>query len=434
MTDEQRRIVDRRAAAWLEDGPTAAPDQLLAEVLERTSHTSQRAGWLATLLGAPSDPSSAIRARKNPRLILVATLLTLATVLAAALVAGSLRRSDDLVVAPIGSPTPSHVVVATHAPNGTPDSSGPPPLDGTNKTFLVKDSAGLFSALIPETWHARPTEDGSVAMATRYVFLPSWDVVPVQVLSIATKAEDLPAAQAEIFLQRGDVPVFAMTVNGDPALLIAEHPPTRYDPVALIEHGGLVYRIRVSDIEVPGAGESILRQFLVGFHAAGPPTADSTYRSEAGTWQFVAGAANMRFSPPLVTPGAATFAGPACAGLNPSACGSVVTVQTSTVSSDTRIPLPDGSVATLSGRTLTAIAAEWETAVGTSRGSSTVMWDGSLVYNVDNVSVAALFVIRGDERLVVVADDLDGGDDPLAPCCPAYDVLDQFLAGFDLLP
>lgn len=126
MTEGQRIAAERRAARWLESGPETAPSHLLPAALARTSGTGQRPGWLASVLGAPGG-GSANRMGMNIRVALIGGALLLASMLAAALIAGTILRDQDrdrdLVTTPTERPRPTQVAVSSDGPSASPDGS-----------------------------------------------------------------------------------------------------------------------------------------------------------------------------------------------------------------------------------------------------------------------------------------------------------------------
>jgi hypothetical protein len=93
-----------------------------------------------------------------------------------------------------------------------------------------------------------------------------------------------------------------------------------------------------------------------------------------------------------------------------------------------RLTLPDGRGVELridsQSEEYVRLANDWERRVGKSRGSSAYYWLGVIVYQVDNVTIQALFIHRVDEWLVVLSSELDAGSNSR---------LNAFLSGFTLL-
>jgi hypothetical protein len=72
------------------------------------------------------------------------------------------------------------------------------------------------------------------------------------------------------------------------------------------------------------------------------------------------------------------------------------------------------------------LAADWETVVGKSRGSSWIFWQGTPIYDVDNLTLGARFIHRGDQWLVILSSEAEPGGQTSR--------LDAFLQGLTLLP
>jgi hypothetical protein len=104
MTDERSLRVDRQAASWLAEGPTRAPEHLLAEALARSNRERQRPALLARALGAP-DGARRTTWTRPPLVWLAAALLLMAGLAAAISIASSLLESR-LVVVPVPSASP----------------------------------------------------------------------------------------------------------------------------------------------------------------------------------------------------------------------------------------------------------------------------------------------------------------------------------------
>jgi hypothetical protein len=107
MTPEGRPPVDRQFANWIEDGPTRAPEGLLAQTLSRTRSTAQRPAWLGTLTSGATIRTRG-RGGISTRQGLLFAVLLLAALVTSVVVAGSLLQRDlRLVVVPSSSPDAS---------------------------------------------------------------------------------------------------------------------------------------------------------------------------------------------------------------------------------------------------------------------------------------------------------------------------------------
>lgn len=129
MSERQRLAAERRAAHWLESGPEAAPAYLLSVAMARISGIRQRPGWLASALGTPGW-GAGTRPVVSVRVALIGAALFLASLLGAALIAGSIRpdvdRDRDFVTAPTERPGPTLVTLPSDRPSASPDASTAP--------------------------------------------------------------------------------------------------------------------------------------------------------------------------------------------------------------------------------------------------------------------------------------------------------------------
>ena len=127
MSQNSPASLDRRAAEWLDDGPSAAPPSLLAATFQRSRRTPQRSGWLALALGAPAvtDGRASWPIALRPLLVVLGVLLAAGVMLA---VSGTWKDRTLTVFASPSQP-PSPTSQASPEPfTATPTINAPPAL------------------------------------------------------------------------------------------------------------------------------------------------------------------------------------------------------------------------------------------------------------------------------------------------------------------
>ncbi len=125
---------DARLAAWLEEGPTSGPEEVLSRTFARARSTRQDRVWLHRL----TQPT---------RFQAMNTMLKVAAVAAFALAVGVtvLPRGPDIASAPAPSPSPS--------PSAIPLPPDPAQVAlGTYSGPLIEGSAARWTLTIPEGW------------------------------------------------------------------------------------------------------------------------------------------------------------------------------------------------------------------------------------------------------------------------------------------
>ena len=415
MTDEPMTRADREVAGWIEDGPTGAPRSLLGATLEKTRRTSQRAGWMALALGTPSIRTPGRdRARLEPRVAIALLALLLAGALGTALVVGSFLNSQRQVVV---------------APSATPDAIGPTATSGLlgagGTTFVIPGSLGLFAVALPSDWHRVATDEAAIRIAVTYTN-HEFDPVPTRWIWITAKAQSLTSALSDLVAERGSITPEAIEVNGVHAEMILPLAGSTDDPVALVAQGGLVYRVSVTDTGAPGQSVAFLRIFLARFRALGPAPADRVYQDVVWRFAYAYDTNPSSFGPAdELGAGVTRFAYPSCAIPEASGCGGWVDVIRGSADVPLGFDLPGGKPVVLTSSDYPTLAADWEIKVGPSRGSSTQTWQGVPVFMVDNGSIHAAFIFRGNQRLALVGIDAD---------VAGTGEFDSFLNGFVLLP
>jgi len=128
MNQDARASVDRRTAAWLGDGPDAAPAGLLAGTVARSREIRQRPGWLAIALGSPTITRGSALRTIEWRVVLVALGLLLAAAGLLALIGSPSKRPVSVIAGPTASSAPTPVApFSSVAPLSTTTPATPTP-------------------------------------------------------------------------------------------------------------------------------------------------------------------------------------------------------------------------------------------------------------------------------------------------------------------
>ena len=249
MKDERSVLVDRQAAAWLAEGPTSAPDYLLANAIARSKRKRQRPGVLARALGAPGAGVPA-RVLHPSMAWIVLALLALAAGVA---IAGGAFKPPALVVIP-NDPTPSADATPRMQPTPMPDRR------------LVFPDAG-FAITVPPNWQIVQmvgTDSEAITLGTRYGLAPNWDPTYLLQVSVTSAQVSFEDALAVALGGRDESIATPIVVDAGRAVFL---PSTSLDPppLVLIEHGERVFTLTIRDLRTPGAGGTQLRAFAATF-------------------------------------------------------------------------------------------------------------------------------------------------------------------------
>jgi hypothetical protein len=133
-----------------------------------------------------------------------------------------------------------------------------PPLDGSRIVF----KEAHFAAVVPDDWKVLVNGE-SVSIGMRYGLGPTWDPTWTRYVLVASELTTLAAALAKA-QDHGAVAGVLTFLAGDPGWLLTV-PGGGRPPVALVEHGGRVFRFTVVDLQTPGVGATDLGRFLEGF-------------------------------------------------------------------------------------------------------------------------------------------------------------------------
>jgi hypothetical protein len=152
MNQDARASVDRRAAAWLGDGPDAAPPGLLVATLSRSREVRQRPGWLAVALGTPTIRGGAARTIEW-RVVAVAIGLVLASAALLAVIGSTNKRPVSVIAS----------LTATSAPTPlAPSSSAAPLATTTTSTSTPSFVADPPNVLSVSSWGITIDRPGTV--------------------------------------------------------------------------------------------------------------------------------------------------------------------------------------------------------------------------------------------------------------------------------
>jgi hypothetical protein len=415
---------DRELQTWLGGPLDRLPEPVLEATFAATSRTRQRPAMLAIAAGTPSmagGPAAAIPARAM--LVAVLALLLLGTLV---VVVGRLLedRQPVLVVAP--SPAPSLPV--------EPDPSAAPTTGfGPGSVFLVPGTLAEFSATLPTDWQrARDDEspDSGLRINVAYELLPSsFDHTPSAWLVVTATAASFETVRAEMAEDGWTDEVEVIDGRGLEGVILAD-PDSSLDPTAVLVAHGITYRV-AAHAEPWSRGLFFLRTFLATFVPLGEASGAETYVDEAWRFAFVpdaAGHPGFR-APEELAADVTRFPAASCAPEDVAACPEYVDVIRLPNTSPLHLTLPDGRAVALAidpqSTEYARLAAEWESIVGRSRGSSAFELQGVVVFSVDDGDFRARFVHRGEQWLVILASE---------GVSRSTDLSEAFLAGFSLLP
>ncbi len=163
--------IDRRIAAWLEDGPSRAPERSIDSALAHAHAHPRRRDPLAFIRKDPMNAqTSPIQAAIRPLALVAVLALVLAAAFAVATV-GGLFDGRPAVVPPVATPSPT----ATAAPSAAPSASPTPVVlrvdliehVGANATIDITDLSGtLVSAVSGDPGDGASVPDGAVEAAS----------------------------------------------------------------------------------------------------------------------------------------------------------------------------------------------------------------------------------------------------------------------------
>ena len=422
MNEGSATATDRRTDEWLQEGPSTAPGYLLEATLERTSRSPQRSRLVALLMGAPSD---GVRGAPRERLLILIAVLAGSMIVAGALIAGSLRHTDELSLLPSPSASGRNVSPAPTS-SGRP---GPGPLTGLTRTFLIRGGGAAFRAIVPSTWSMG--RDGSVRFVTRAEIGHTFDLVPKQFLAVTLQGTSFEAERSGVLAGRSNAAVIEFDVAGQRAVIVGPSESTNGLPFGLMAGPGAVYRFDMTTASAPYGDEStLLRAFMAGVDPLGPAAnLPGTFVAPGGSWQFVPAVAGGGWLNPRVEAGQIVIPSAGCPNLGGPDCVGTISVREVAAGAPFVIQLPDGGTAELPSTTFVDLAAAWDRTVGRAFGSETDEWDGTLSFLVNNQAIAGRFFIRDGRSMAVVATTRSSD-----PHSDAPSLLSGFDEGFDLLP
>ncbi|HEY8238561.1 MAG TPA: hypothetical protein VIF63_03920 [Candidatus Limnocylindrales bacterium] len=340
-------------------------------------------------------------------------------------------RDNRLLVAPTDAPSaasPGPSTAVTPAPSVT---------IAAGDIHLVPETTALFAAPLPGNW--RPLDvteinEGGYRIVTDSELGPSWDPVSVAWITISASSETMESAQAEMQAAGWTAPPQVVDVPGLEGIVLSADPiggvAQGRDPTALIVWRGATYRISAHNKKSPGLRQVELIRFLRFFRPLGFAADAEQYRDEVWRFTFVNIASGGRFVPGLELGNGVTRFGDVTCGSTDASCKTFVDVVRVPSGSLLRLTLPDERDVALaidpSSDDYVTLAADWETVVGKSRGSSWIFWQGTPIYDVDNLTLGARFIHRGDQWLVILSSEAEPGGQTSR--------LDAFLQGLTLLP
>ena len=420
--------MDRDLHAWLGGPLDRLPEATLQAAFAVTSRTPQRSRLAATLAGTPTMRESATRLPIT-RQILVAAALLLA--LAVALfIAGRWLQDQRVVVAPTAPP--STTLPTGPPPSGPPSSDGPLETPDVTTVFQVPGSTVAFRTVLSGDWRRSSDEqssEGEVRITARTEIGPSFDPIVTAWVSIRVTTDPIDVAEAQAAADGWTEAPEPIDVAGLTGVIVTAPAASALDPVALVTDQGITYRILGHDDDGPSNGRAILDGFLRRFTPLGAIVEEAAYVDPTWGFSLSYDAAAGRFLPGIELGGGVTrFADVACGAGSEATCDRFVDVIRAPNVSPLHLHLPDGRDVELKIYTKSAeyvrLAQEWEAKVGTSRGSSAYSWQGTIIYNVDNVTIHARFIHRDDQWLVVLSAEDVGAD---------HYRLGDFLDGLSLL-
>lgn len=258
MTDERTVRVDHQAASWLAEGPTTAPEHLLADALARASREPQRPALVARALGAPDGGRRTTLTRQAPLVWLAAALLILAGL--------------EVTISIVGRVLESRVVVVVPMPSASPDLTARPiePTPKPDRRLIFK-SAG-FAITVPSEWNVASADSQAVTLGTRWGLGPTWDMTYTLTMSITSANVTFDDALTAVLGGRAESTWTPVAISAGRAVFV---PSTSLDPppLVLIEHGDRVVTLAVRDLATPGAGGTALREMAASFEWLDQPTA-----------------------------------------------------------------------------------------------------------------------------------------------------------------
>jgi hypothetical protein len=419
--------MDRNLHAWLGGPLERLPEASLEATFAVTSRTRQRSRLVATLAGTPTmrDPRTRLPVTRQ---ILVAAALLLA--LAAALViAGQLFKDRRIVF--VSTDPPFTTSPSAAAPSGPPSSSGPEETPDVTTVFQVPGSTAQFRTTLSGDWR-RSGEDpvaGEVRITARTEIGPGFDPVYPAWVTIRATPDPIEAVEAELAAAGWTGTPEAIDIPDLSGVIVTAPGDGSLDPIALVTAQGVTYRILGHDDDGSAPSRTVLESFLRRFAPLGPAPPAEVYADAAWGFAFSYSAAAGAFLPGTeLGNGVTRFASDTCQAGTASSCAAFVDVVRLPNASPLHLHLPDNRDVELRIYTKSAeyvrLAAEWEAKVGASRGSSAIYWLGTIVYDVENVTIHARFIHRGAQWLVLLSsEDLGAADYRL----------DMFLNGFTLL-
>lgn len=167
--------IDRRIAAWLEDGPSRAPERSINSALAHAQAHPRRRDPLAFIRKDPMNAqTSPIPAALRPLALVAVLALVLAAAFAVATV-GGLFESRPAVVPPVATPSPTATTAPSVAPSVAPSASPTPDVlhvdliehVGANATIDITDLSGtLVRAVSGDPGDGASVPDGAVEAAS----------------------------------------------------------------------------------------------------------------------------------------------------------------------------------------------------------------------------------------------------------------------------
>lgn len=172
----EQHDIDRRVAAWLEDGPSRAPERSIDSALAHAQAHPRRRDPLAFIRKDPMNAhTSPITAAIRPLALVAVLALVLAAAFAVATVGGFLK-GQAVVVPPVATPSAAAAAspLATPAPSVLLATPSPTVLTvdliehvGANATVDITDLSGtLVSALSGNPGDGGSVPDGAVQAAS----------------------------------------------------------------------------------------------------------------------------------------------------------------------------------------------------------------------------------------------------------------------------